>query len=79
MPDAVTQGEFARFLQKNHFISKGSRNTLYLGILNGQPRVVTFHYHKDKDVIPTGTLSAMAKQLGISKNELIDKVKNREN
>lgn len=77
MPDSVCQGEFLRFLQKHHFSAKGKHQTLYLGIFDGSPRVVTFHYHKDHDEIPTGTLSALARQLGLEKKDLVTRIKGR--
>ncbi len=77
MPDNVNQGQFKRFLNKHHFTSKGRKNHIYIGLLKGKPRVVTFHYHKDKDLISKGLLSAISKQLGIPKNELIDMIKDR--
>lgn len=77
MPDIVTQGQFKRFLKRNQFVSKGKKNNLYIAILDGKPRAVTFHYHKDNDIIPTGTLSAIASSLELSKSELIDRIKNR--
>ncbi len=77
MSDAITQGNLMRFLKKIHFIAKGKKQNRYIGILNGVPRTITFHYHKDNDYIPTGTLSAIAKQLGITKKDLINKIKER--
>lgn len=72
MPDSVKQGEFRRFLLKYHFLPKGRRKTVFVGFIDGRPRTVSFHYHKDREYIPTGTLQAMARQLGIEKNRLID-------
>lgn len=77
MADSVTQGEMKRFLRKNKFISTGKKNNRYIGVLNGEKRLLVFHYHKDSDMIPSGTLKAMAEQLGISKNQLVDLIKNR--
>ncbi len=77
MSDSVTQGQLMKFLLRYHFSPKGKRNVIYIGIFNGVPRVVTFHYHKDSDAIPAGTLSAIARQLGLSKKELVDKAKDR--
>lgn len=77
MPDSVNQGEFSRFLRKHHFISKGQRNNLFIGFIDGNPRVVTFHYHRDNNEIPQGTLSALAKQLGLTKADLIKRIKDR--
>ncbi|HZH92849.1 MAG TPA: hypothetical protein VFD79_01995 [Tissierellaceae bacterium] len=77
MPDSVTQGQFKRFLKRNQFVSKGKKNNLYFGMLDGKPRAVVFHYHKDNDIIPTGTLSAIARSLELSKTELIDRIKAR--
>ncbi|HPJ21930.1 MAG TPA: hypothetical protein PLH18_06220 [Clostridia bacterium] len=75
MPDSVTQGEFRRFLLKYHFLPKGRRKTLFVGFIDGRPRTVSFHYHKDRKYIPKGTLNAMAKQLGIEKDRHVDMVK----
>jgi len=77
LPDSVSQGQFKKFLKRNHFAAKGKNQNRYVGILDGVPRIVTFHYHKDNDIIPTGTLSAMARQLDLTKQELIDKIKDR--
>lgn len=77
MADSVTQGQFKRFLRKNGFVATGKKKNRYLGIIKGEKKLVTFHYHKDSDIIPVGTLSAMAKQLGLSKNEMLDMVKRR--
>lgn len=77
LPDIVTQGQLKRFLQRNHFVPKGKNKNRYVGTLDGVPHIITFHYHKDKDIIPSGTLSAMARQLGMEKQKLIDKVKGR--
>ncbi len=77
MPDGVSHGEFKRFLRKGNFTPKGERKNLYIGFIDGSLKIVTFHYHKDCDIIPTGTLSSIAKQLGISKSELVDQVKGR--
>jgi len=77
LPDAITQGQFRRFLRRNHFASKGKNQNRYVGILDGIPRIITFHYHKDNDIIPAGTLSAIARQLDMTKQELIDKIKER--
>lgn len=75
MPEAITQGQFMRFIKRNHFVPKGKKQNRYVGILDGIPRIITFHYHKDNDHIPIGTLSAIARQLGLTKQELIDKIK----
>lgn len=75
MPDAITQGQFMRFMKRNHFVPKGKKQNRYVGILDGVPRIITFHYHKDNDIIPIGTLSAIAKQLDLTKQALIDKIK----
>lgn len=77
MADSVTQGQFKRFLDRNHFIPKGKNQNRYFGILNGKPRMITFHYHKDNDIIPKGTLSAIAREVEMSRSELIDLVKRR--
>lgn len=77
MADTVTHGQFRKFLQKYHFTPKGKRNNLYVGLLNGVPVVVAFHYHKDNDTIPTGTISAISRQLKLKKTELIDMIKSR--
>lgn len=61
-----------KFLRKNHFIAKGKKQSRYVGLLDGKPCAITFHYHKDNDVIPTGTLSAIARQVGMSKQNLIN-------
>jgi hypothetical protein len=77
LPDCITQGQFRRFLKKNHFTPKGKKKNRYVGILGGNSRIITFHYHKDNDIIPSGTLSALARQLDMTKQELVDKVKTR--
>ncbi len=77
MADTITQGQFMRFLKKYHFVAKGKKQNRYIGRLNGKSCLVTFHYHKDNDIIPTGTVSALAKQLGLNKKDLIDYVKKR--
>ncbi len=70
MADTITQGQFKRFLKRNHFVAKGKKQNRYVGIINGKPHIVTFHYHKDNDAIPSGTLSALAKQLGFTRRDL---------
>ena len=70
MADAVTQGQFKRFLRKNGFVAMGKKNNRYVGMIDGKQRLVVFHYHKDHDDIPTGTLTALSKQLGISRQAL---------
>jgi hypothetical protein len=77
LADSVTQGQLKRFLRKNGFVATGKNKNRYFGILKGEKRLVTFHYHKDSDSIPVGTLSAIAKQLALSKEELINMVKAR--
>ncbi len=77
MSDSVTQGQFKKFLKRNHFTPKGKKQNRYVGILTGNSRIITFHYHKDNDIIPSGTLCAIARQLNMTKQELIDKVKDR--
>ena len=77
MPDSVTQGQFRKFLIKIRFVPKGRNKNLHVGVFNGAPRVLTFHFHKDSKIIPSGTLSAIARQLGINKKELIDIIKGR--
>lgn len=77
MSDKVTQGQMKNFLIKNHFVPKGKNKNRYVGILDGIPRIITFHYHKDKDIIYSGTLSAIARQLQLTKHELVNKIKNR--
>ncbi len=77
MPDSITQGQFKRFLKRNGFVPIGKNKNKYIGVLNGVKRLVIFHYHKDNDAIATGTLSSMAKQLGMTKQELIDLAKGR--
>ncbi len=77
MPDAVTQGQLKKFLRRNHFVLKEKKNNLYVGMIDGKPRAITFHYHNDNDIIPTGTVSAIARQLELSKSDLIDRIKNR--
>jgi hypothetical protein len=76
LSDVIIQGQFKKFLIKNHFVTKGIKHNRYVGILDGTPHIITFHYHKDKDIIPSGTLAAMARQLKLSKQELINKIKN---
>jgi hypothetical protein len=77
LSDAVTQGQFRQFLTRSHFVPKGKKQNRYVGILEGKPHIITFHYHKDNDIIPSGTLSAMAKQLELSKKDLLELIKNR--
>ena len=78
MADVVTQGQFKRFLTKNnYFVPKGKKQNRYVGMLTGKAHVITFHYHKDIDIIPSGTLASMAKQLGLSRTELVDLIKDR--
>lgn len=77
MSDSVTQGQLKAFLNRNNFVSVGKRQVLYKGIFKGKACTVTFHYHKDNEVIKIGTLSAIAKQLQVKKSELIDAIKNR--
>jgi len=77
LPDTVTQGQFRKFFAKHHFITKGKKKNRYIGLINGAARVVTFHYHSDKKTIASGTLSAIARQLGMTKQELIDMIKER--
>lgn len=77
MSDAITQGEFRKFLLKHHLMPKGERKTLFIGFFKGKPKTVSFYYHKDREYIPSGTLSAMARQLGIPKTRLVDLIKGR--
>ncbi len=77
MSDAITHGELMKFLNKNHFIAKGKKQNRYVGILNRVPKIVTFHYHKSNDYIPIGALSAISKQLGMTRKDLINKIKHR--
>lgn len=78
MPDAVTHGQFKKFLTKHHFVAKGKKQNRYIGFIEGKAHIITFHYHKDNDTIPSGTLSAIARQLGMTKADLINKIKNRQ-
>jgi len=77
LSDSVAQGEFRKFLLANHFLPKGKRKVLFVGFLNGRPCTVSFHYHKGSEIIPKGTLSAMARQLGVDKERLISMIKGR--
>ena len=77
MADAVTFGQFIKFLKKYGFVAKGKKLNRYKGLYNGIPITLTVHYHKDKDYIASGTLSQYSRDLKISKTELIKIVKNR--
>lgn len=77
MADAVTFGQFMKFLKKYGFVVKGKKLNRYKGVYNGSPITLTIHYHKDTDYIASGTLSQYARDLKISNAELIDIVKNR--
>lgn len=76
MPDSITQGQFKRFLLRSRLIATGKKKNRYIGVFDGVQRMVVFHYHNDK--IPMGTLSSMAKQLGLTRQDLIDRVKKRD-
>ncbi len=78
MPDSITHGQFRRFLKRNRFFATGKKKNKYVGVYNGIRRMVVFHYHKDNDTIPMGTLSSMAKQLEMTKQDLIDIIKERD-
>ncbi len=77
MADAITVGQVLRFLRRNGFTAEGKKQHLYIGLMDGQKRVVTVHYHKDRDNIPIGTLHAIASQLGLKIEDFIDRVKSR--
>lgn len=66
-----------RFLNRNHFQPKGKKKNRYVGIMDGMPRIITCHYHKDNDIIPIGTLSATAKQQEMGRIELIERINER--
>ncbi len=66
MSDSITQGQFKRFLMRSRFIATGKRKNRYIAVFDGVQRMVVFHYHKDNEIIPTGTLSSISNQLGLS-------------
>ncbi len=77
MADSVSQGELRKFLESNHFIMKGKKKNHYFGFINQKKVLLTFHYHKDNQIIPKGTLSSMAKSCDLALKDFIDLVKNR--
>ena len=77
MADSLSQGELLRFLNKHHFIVKGKKKNCYFGFINQEKVVITFHYHKDNQIIPKGTISSLAKSCHLSTQESIDCVKER--
>ena len=64
MPPQFTQSDIKKLLKHFKFQQAKKGSVFWLGTANGGTRTVTFHYHKDRDILRVGTAEAIAKQFG---------------
>lgn len=64
MPIRFSQGDIKRLLAHLHMKPQQKGSTLYCGIgRDGKWRTCKFDYHKDRDIVASGTAKAIANAL----------------
>jgi len=78
MPVRFTQGEIVRALKRLGFKLAGKGRVLYEGIgVDGLPHICKFDYHKDRDILATGTAQKIATSLGFKNQQELKAFINR--